>query len=172
MQSTNRRPVTLPSFKSKRSLDGPRLGGRSPTIRRSTLSSLNRRPPVIAVSRAGDAGYMAGGRSFPAPYGTYTRALQGLCVRRSELARTRWSWFNDDLTLLTIPGVEMKTGRPHLVPVPHLLRDLLRTLPSLPGRISSSAPTGEIDWRLQPSQAEDRRGAHRRWREARAVAPA
>ena len=68
-------------------------------------------------------------RLFPPPYGTYTRALQGLCVRRGELARTRWSWFDDDLTSLTIPGAEMKTGRPHLVPISPLLRDLLRSLP-------------------------------------------
>ena len=68
-------------------------------------------------------------RSLAPPYGVYTRFLQATCVRRGEAAQARWSEFDEDLTLWSIPGSRMKTGRPHLVPIPALVRDLLRTLP-------------------------------------------
>jgi integrase len=68
-------------------------------------------------------------RLFAPPYGVYTRALQGTCLRRAELAGALWPQFNEDLSLMSIEGWQMKTGRPHLVPIPLLLRDLLRALP-------------------------------------------
>ena len=67
--------------------------------------------------------------SLPAPYGPFIRFLLATCVRRNEAATARWSEFDEDLTLWSIPGAKMKTGRPHLVPIPAIIRDLLRDLP-------------------------------------------
>ena len=67
--------------------------------------------------------------SLPSPYGPFIRFLLATCVRRNEAATARWSEFDEDLTLWSIPGMKMKTGRPHLVPIPAAIRDLLRDLP-------------------------------------------
>jgi integrase len=79
-------------------------------------------------SEEAQAVWRVAGRIEP-PYGPYTRFLQGTCVRRGEAAQARWSEFDDDLTLWSIPASRMKTGRPHLVPLPPSIRDLLRALP-------------------------------------------
>lgn len=67
--------------------------------------------------------------SLPAPYGPFTRFLLATCVRRNEAAQARWSEFSDDLALWSIPAARMKTSKPHLVPIPSAIRDLLRALP-------------------------------------------
>jgi integrase len=69
--------------------------------------------------------------TLPSPYGLFVRFLLATCVRRNEAAQAVWSEFNDDLTIWTIPAARMKTSRPHLVPLPALVRDLLRALPRL-----------------------------------------
>lgn len=63
------------------------------------------------------------------PYGPFVQFLMATCVRRSEAAGARWSEFNEDLTTWAVPPSRMKTGRPHLVPIPVAIRDLLQSLP-------------------------------------------
>ena len=58
-----------------------------------------------------------------------TQFLLATCARRNEAAQALWAEFDEDLTLWSIPASRMKTGRPHLVPIPPPVRDLLRALP-------------------------------------------
>jgi integrase len=67
--------------------------------------------------------------SLSAPYGPFVRFLMATCVRRSEAAQAVWSEFSDDLTLWSVPASRMKTSKPHLVPIPAAIRDLIRALP-------------------------------------------
>jgi integrase len=67
--------------------------------------------------------------ALPTPYQQYVRFLMATCVRRNEAALARWGEFNEDLTLWTIPGSRMKTGKPHLVALSAEARALLRELP-------------------------------------------
>jgi integrase len=67
--------------------------------------------------------------SIAAPYGPFVKFLLATCVRRNEAARALWAEFDDGRTMWSISGSRMKTGRPHLVPIPTIISDLLRTLP-------------------------------------------
>jgi integrase len=69
------------------------------------------------------------------PFGAMARVLL-LCGGRREEARclTRGE-ISADGTLWTIPGIRTKNGRPHVVPLSPLLRDVLASVP----RIESSA---------------------------------
>jgi integrase len=67
--------------------------------------------------------------ALPSPYRQYLRFLALTCQRRSEVAGARWSEFNSDRTLWTIPGSRMKTGEPHKVPLSEEARAILTELP-------------------------------------------
>jgi integrase len=61
----------------------------------------------------------------------YLRTLLLTGCRRTELARSHWSWLREvgGQTVLIIPASETKNGHAHEVPIPHALLAILRRLP-------------------------------------------
>jgi integrase len=63
-----------------------------------------------------------------APFGTLVRLLMLTGQRREEVASMQWAEIADDLSAWTIPGVHIKNGKPHLVPLSGPVQDILRPL--------------------------------------------
>jgi integrase len=62
-------------------------------------------------------------------YGPFVRLLLLLGVRRSELGRATWLEFDEfDAGRWIIPPARMKSDEPHVVPLPSVAVDILRTL--------------------------------------------
>jgi hypothetical protein len=73
----------------------------------------------------------AGG--LPKPYGVFIRFLLGTGVRYTEAALATWDEFSSDYSEWRIPRHRMKGGRhKHVVPIPPILRELLRDPEQLP----------------------------------------
>jgi integrase len=69
----------------------------------------------------------AGGLGYP--YGPLYQLLALLGQRRNEVGRARWSEFNLEQKLWTIPAERMKAGATHVVPLPDDALTILRELP-------------------------------------------
>jgi integrase len=78
--------------------------------------------------------------SEAAYYGPYVRLLLLLGVRRSELGRATRPEFDLDAALWTIPPGRMKSDEPHLVALPPITVEILRTLPRGKGYVIGGAP--------------------------------
>ncbi len=63
------------------------------------------------------------------PSGTFGQLLLTTGQRRLEVAGARWSEFDLDARLWTIPAERMKGGREHVVPISSLAMELLDRLP-------------------------------------------
>jgi integrase len=63
------------------------------------------------------------------PFGPMVRMLILTGQRRGEVAAARWSEFDLDRALWTIPAERMKGGRAHAVPLAPMALDLVRSLP-------------------------------------------
>ena len=107
----------------------PLAGYRIPRLTRARAvqragRALLREAELVAFWTACDA---AGDPVFT----TYLRTLLLTGCRRTELARTGWSWLKemDGQTVLIIPASETKNGHAHEVPIPHALLAILRRLP-------------------------------------------
>jgi integrase len=59
-------------------------------------------------------------------------------LRSQETREARWSWLNDDMTLMTVPGEFMKRGKEHLVVLSEQATELLRSMPRTTARIFPS----------------------------------
>jgi integrase len=65
------------------------------------------------------------------PRRQYVQLLMMLLVRRTELARAKWSEFSPDRSEWELPAERMKGGkRSHFVPVPPAAREILKSLPT------------------------------------------
>jgi len=71
----------------------------------------------------------------PKPFGDLVRfgILSGL--RRGELAALRWEWIDREDGKITIPAVNMKAGREHVVPVTAMMADILDSQPKQTGEV-------------------------------------
>jgi integrase len=65
------------------------------------------------------------------PFGHFVQLLLLTGQRRQEVGSMRWSEFDPELTLWTLPRERTKNGVTHLIPVPGMMRDLLVGLPRL-----------------------------------------
>jgi integrase len=63
------------------------------------------------------------------PYGPLLRLLAFTGQRKSEVADARWSEFDLEQKLWTIPAARMKADAPHVVPLSDAAIEILRTLP-------------------------------------------
>ena len=73
------------------------------------------------------------GETLPTPYGQFIQVLEASMLRLREAAGLRWSWFNADLSEVTIPGEYMKEGEPHVVWLSSIVCETLRRLPRFAG---------------------------------------
>jgi integrase len=64
------------------------------------------------------------------PLGPMCKLLLLTGARRSEVAGMTRDELSDDLTTWSIPGTRTKNGRPHVVPLPPLAREILMSLPA------------------------------------------
>jgi integrase len=62
-------------------------------------------------------------------YGALVRLLILTGARLREIGYMTWSELSNDLTLWTLPAARAKNGRDHLVPLPPLARDIIRSAP-------------------------------------------
>ena len=67
------------------------------------------------------------------PYGTLGKLLLLLGQREGETARARWSCIDLDRGTWRIPAADGKTGVERVVPLPHLAREILASLPRISG---------------------------------------
>jgi integrase len=67
------------------------------------------------------------------PFGPFFKLATLTMQRREEVAGMRWSEIADDLSLWTLPGLRMKSGRPHDVHLSHRAQEVLRSLPRTEG---------------------------------------
>jgi integrase len=69
------------------------------------------------------------------PYDNAVRLMLLTACRKSEVTEARWDEFNLDAGLWIIPGVRMKNGQTHVVPLPADAVDLLRAMPRTGDRV-------------------------------------
>ncbi len=67
------------------------------------------------------------------PFGTFVKLSLILGQRRNEIAGMRWGEIDFKETLWTIPVERCKSKRPHIVPLPPSVIDLLKSLPRFAG---------------------------------------
>jgi integrase len=91
------------------------------TVRERVLSDAEL---VDVWSAAGEQGY---------PWGPFFRLAMLTLQRREEVAGMRWSEIAEDLSLWTLPGERMKTGKPHDVHLSEAVRAILRAIPRVEG---------------------------------------
>jgi integrase len=68
------------------------------------------------------------------PYGAYFRFLAVTGQRKQEVADARWSEFDLDKKLWTIPAARMKADAAHVVPLSPMAMEILSTLPRFGGQ--------------------------------------
>ena len=87
---------------------------------------------IFAVWRAAEA---IGG-----PFGGLVRMGLLTGLRRNELASMRWDWIDRESLRITVPALNMKSGREHSVPITALIAKLLDETPNRGGGLVF--PTG------------------------------
>lgn len=65
------------------------------------------------------------------PFGPFLKLAILTMQRRAEVAGMRWSEIADDLSVWTVPGARMKSGRPHDVHLSEPAREILRLIPRI-----------------------------------------
>lgn len=75
---------------------------------------------LAAIWKATEAGTTA------APFGALVRMLILTGQRREEVAAMEWGEVADDLSAWTIPAGRTKNSRPHILPLPEMVRTILR----------------------------------------------
>lgn len=66
-----------------------------------------------------------------APYGAMCKVLLLTGARLEEIAHMQRRELSDDLATLRLPGSRTKNGRAHLVPLPPLAREILKSVPRI-----------------------------------------
>jgi integrase len=82
-----------------------------------------------ALTDAEIRAYWLGANDLGYPSGAYLKLLLLTAQRRNEVSDARWSEFNFDKALWTIPAARFKTGREVLVPLSGAAVELLKSLP-------------------------------------------
>jgi integrase len=97
------------------------------------------KPPAPEVPRdrvLGDAELALiwrAGETLGYPFGPFTKLLILTGQRREEVAGQRWSEFDSDLTMWTLPRERTKNAEPHQVPMVPWTRSILAGLPRIAG---------------------------------------
>ena len=61
-------------------------------------------------------------------YGKVVKLLMLTACRRDEIGGLCWSWFDDDLTTMTIPSTVAKNHRQHTLPVTGMMREIVTSM--------------------------------------------
>ncbi|BBV04032.1 tyrosine-type recombinase/integrase [Providencia rettgeri] len=81
-----------------------------------------------------------------------TQVLQYTALRTKELRSMQWSDVDFETNTISIPEEIMKNGKPHVVPMPNQVVDLMSQMKSLTGDISSFVFAGRSDKRKPISE--------------------
>jgi integrase len=68
-----------------------------------------------------------------APYAQALRLLLLTGCRLREVTEMRWTELNDDFSVLHLSGARTKNGREHIIPLPPLAQDIVRSVPRIEG---------------------------------------
>jgi integrase len=94
----------------------------------------------------------------PGPFNAIVRLLLLTGQRRGEVAGMTWDELSSDLAAWTIPAGRAKNGKAHIVPLPELVREILRNTPRLGEHVFSTSKQPFGGWTAAKNTLDKRAG--------------